>query len=83
MPKVVIRVDAAGEWPVVVDDEQELPTGQGVSYGHVCDVGSVAEGNAVRSLWLRRRLTPEARRWLEDDARDAMRYADELTRAGS
>jgi len=66
MPKVLIRVDATrGEWPVVVDDGQEPPSGEGVSFRYVCDVGSLAEGNAVRSAWLRRRRDPEVLRELE------------------
>lgn len=65
MPKVLIRVDATrGEWPVLVDDGQEPPTSEGVSFRFVCDVGSVAEGNAVRSAWLRRRRDPEVLREL-------------------
>ena len=59
MPQVLIRIDAAGEWPVVVEDDEEVPAGDGTRWRYVCDVGSRAEGNAVRSAWLRRRLSPD------------------------
>src|SRR4029450_7784404 len=67
MLRVVVRVDAAGEWPVLVDDGDELPAGEGVSFRYVCDVSTVAEGNAVRSAWLSRRMSPEVRRALEEE----------------
>jgi len=59
MLRVVIRVDAAGEWPILVGDGEELPARDGVSFRHVCDVATVAEGKAVRSAWLSRRMSPE------------------------
>ena len=72
MPQVLIRIDAAGEWPVLVrDDEALLPTGDGSRWRYVCDVGTVAEGNAVRSAWLRARLSPEVRLAFEEERRAA------------
>ena len=61
MLRVVIRVDADGEWPVLVDDSDELRAGEGVSFRYVCDVSTAAEGNAVRLEWLSRRMPPKVR----------------------
>ena len=61
MLRVVIRVDADGEWPVLVDDRDEVRAGEGVSFRYVCDVSTVVEGNAVRLEWLSRRMLPEVR----------------------
>lgn len=61
MLRVVIRVDADGEWPVLVDGSDELRAGEGVSFRYVCDVSTAAEGNAVRLEWLSRRMLPEVR----------------------
>jgi len=52
---------------VVVEDDEALPTGDGAHWRYVCDVGTRAEGNAVRSAWLSRRLSPEVRRALEEE----------------
>ena len=51
MPKVLIRIDAAGERPVVVDDDEALPA-NGVRWRNVADVETRAESNAVRSARL-------------------------------
>jgi hypothetical protein len=59
MLRVAIRVDADGEWPILVDDSDELRAGEGVSFRHVCDVNTAEEGNAVRLEWLSRRMLPE------------------------
>ena len=77
MLRVVIRVDAAGEWPVLVGDGEELPVRDGVSFRYVCDVATVAEGNAVRSAWLSRRMSPEVLFALEEERRTACREMDE------
>jgi hypothetical protein len=66
MPVVLVRVEAAGEWPIVVADGESLPAVDGVAYRFVCEVGSIAEGNCVRAAWLTRRLSPEAKRWMEE-----------------
>jgi hypothetical protein len=70
MPRVLIQVDAGGEWPVVVNDGDEPPGGAGVTFRYVCDVGTIAEGDAVRSAWLRRRVAPEVRAARAEDAAD-------------
>ena len=55
MPQVLVRVDAAGEYPVVVDDGETLLAIDGTRWRYVCDVGTVAEGHAVCTAWLGRR----------------------------
>jgi hypothetical protein len=55
MPQVMVRIDSAGEHPVVVEDGETLPSGEGTRWRYVCDVGSVAEGHAVCTAWLVRR----------------------------
>ena len=55
MPQVLVRIDAAGEYPVVVDDGDTLLAGDGARWRYVCDVGSIAEGHAVCTAWLVRR----------------------------
>lgn len=55
MPQVLVRIDAAGEYPVVVDDDETLLAGEGARWRYVCDVGSIAEGHAVCTAWLVRR----------------------------
>ena len=45
MPQVLVRIDAAGEYPVVVDDGETLLSGDGARWRYVCDVGSIAEGS--------------------------------------
>lgn len=55
MLQVLVRIDAAGEYPVVVDDGQTLLAKDGARWRYVCDVGSVAEGQAVCHAWLVRR----------------------------
>jgi len=55
MPQVLVRIDSAGEYPVVVDDGETLLTGDGARWRYVCDVGSIAEGHAVCTAWLVRR----------------------------
>ena len=67
MLRVVIRVDADGEWPVLVDDRDELRAGEGVSFRYVCDVSTVVEGNAVRLEWLSRRMPPEVLHALDEE----------------
>jgi hypothetical protein len=57
MPQVLVRIDAAGEYPVVVDDGKTLLAKDGTRWRYVCDVGSVAEGQAVCTAWLVRRQT--------------------------
>jgi hypothetical protein len=62
MPQVLVRIDSAGEYPVVVDDGATLLAGDGARWRYVCDVGSVAEGHAVCTAWLvRRQATSRAR----------------------
>jgi hypothetical protein len=61
MLRVAIRVDADGEWPVLVENSDELRAGEGVSFRYVCDVSTAAEGNAVRLEWLSRRMLSEVR----------------------
>jgi hypothetical protein len=73
MLRVAIRIDAAGEWPVLVDDGDELQAGGGVSFRYVCHVSTVAEGNAVRMAWLSRRMSPEVLFALEDERLAAYR----------
>lgn len=41
MPQVLIRMDAAGEWPVVVEDDEELPGGAAIRWRYVCDGGVI------------------------------------------
>ena len=55
MPQVLVRIDSAGEYPVVVDDGETLLSADGARWRYVCDVGSVAEGHAVCTAWLARR----------------------------
>lgn len=55
MPQVLVRIDSAGEYPVVVDDGEALLAKEGARWRYVCDVGSVAEGQAVCHAWLVRR----------------------------
>jgi hypothetical protein len=55
MPQVLVRIDSAGEYPVVVDDGEELLSGHGARWRYVCDVGSIAEGHKVCAAWLVRR----------------------------
>ena len=56
MPQVLVRIDAAGEYPVVVDDEGTQLAGEaGASWRYVCDVGTIAEGHRVCAVWLARR----------------------------
>jgi hypothetical protein len=68
MPQVLIRMDDAGEWPIVVEDGVQPAASADVSYRYVCDVGTAAEGRAVCSAWFTRRLAPEARRTKEEEA---------------
>jgi len=78
MLRVLIRVDAVGEWPVLVGDDEALPSRDGVSFRYVCDVATVEEGNAVRSAWLSRRMSPEVLFALEEERRAACREVGEL-----
>ena len=55
MPQVLVRIDSAGEYPIVVDDGERLLSGDGARWRYVCDVGSIAEGHAVCTAWLVRR----------------------------
>jgi hypothetical protein len=55
MPQVLVRIDSAGEYPVVVEDDATLLSGGGARWRYVCDVGSVAEGHEVCAAWLLRR----------------------------
>jgi hypothetical protein len=55
MPQVLVRIDTAGEYPVVVDDGEALLAGDEARWRYVCDVGSIAEGHAVCTAWLARR----------------------------
>jgi len=55
MPQVLVRIDSAGEYPVVVDDGEKLLSTDGARWRYVCDVGSIAEGQAVCAAWLVRR----------------------------
>ena len=56
MPQVLVRIDSAGEYPVVVDDDTKLLAGEdGARWRYVCDVGTLAEGHRVCAAWLARR----------------------------
>jgi hypothetical protein len=54
MPSVLVMIDEAGEWPILVDDDEELPTGETVRWRQVCDVDNRDDGYAVLDL-LRRK----------------------------
>jgi len=47
MPQVLIRIDAAGEWPVVVDDEQSLAGEDDARWRFVAEVETRMDGHAI------------------------------------
>ena len=47
MPRVFIRVDAAGEYPVVLDDDEESFSGDGARSRWVAQVETRMEGHAI------------------------------------
>ncbi len=47
MLSVLIRIDAAGETPLLVEDSETLCPGPGVRWRFVCEVADRAQGAAV------------------------------------
>ena len=47
MLSVLIRLDAAGETPLLVEDSEELCPGPGVRWRYVCEVEDSEQGRAV------------------------------------
>ena len=48
MPQVLIRIDAGGEWPVVVDDDEALESSDGARWRFVAEVETACK--VTRSL---------------------------------
>ena len=47
MLSVLIRIDAAGETPLLVEDSETLCPGPGVRWRYVCEVEDREQGHAV------------------------------------
>ena len=48
-----IRIDAAGECPVVVDDDEDLRSNDGARWRFVAQVETRMDGHAIAQAWLR------------------------------
>ncbi len=60
MPSVLLRLDAAGPYPVLVDDDEKLLTSEGVRWRFVANVATRDEGLEI-VLRLRRELEAGSR----------------------
>jgi hypothetical protein len=57
MPAVLMRVDEAGEWPVLVRESDRLFTSKGVRWRFVAEVEDEEQGWALLELLQGRRAT--------------------------
>jgi hypothetical protein len=55
MPYVLLMIDEAGEYPVVVDDDDRLLTRGSAQWRLIAQVDTQAEGDAVAAAWRRAR----------------------------
>ena len=60
MPAVLIRIDAAGEWPCVVDDDEDLTSYDSARWRFVAQVETRMDGHELAAAWLRQRGTGSA-----------------------
>ncbi len=67
MLSVLIRIDAAGEKPLLVEDSETLCPGPGVRWRYVCEVEDREQGHAVVE-----RLKQRPEYWNFDYPREAL-----------
>ncbi len=70
MVSVLIRIDAAGETPLLVEDSETLCPGPGVRWRFVCEVENRKQGRAVVE-----RLKQRPEYWNFDYPREALSRA--------
>ena len=70
MLSVLIRIDAAGETPLLVEDSDTLCPGPGVRWRYVCQVEDPEQGHAVVE-----RLKQRPEYWSFDCPREALSRA--------